>query len=121
MSKRLGEVVGPDKDGSAEGEPTIGMPDLVADIHGMMTEQKEKADKEGAVGARLDALLAMMGEDKERQATQEGLVQQVLAMMDRQRSENETLLRALATGESSPPPADLDGSANDRSDDGDSR
>ena len=74
------------------------MPDLVADMHSMVTEQKKKAEAEGAVGARLDQLLQMMGQEQDRQAGQTGMVEQVLGILDRQRSDNELLLRALATG-----------------------
>jgi hypothetical protein len=70
MSKRLTTLVGPEdapSDGSARA-PT--MPDLVADMHSMVTEQKRKMEEEGMVGARLDALLQMMGQERERSAGQ---------------------------------------------------
>lgn len=110
MSKRLTTLVGPDEPGAAPA-----LPDLVADMHSMMSEQKKRNDAEGMVGQRLDALLGMMGDEKERHAWQGSgqslssychednaelhvVVDQVLAIAERQRQDNEMLLRALATG-----------------------
>ena len=105
MSKRLTAIVGSDPDATpAEGEKTIGMPDLVADMHSMITEQNRRLEAEGTATQRLDALLAMMGQERERQASQMGMVDQVMGVLDRQRNDNEVLLRALATGESLPGP-----------------
>lgn len=99
MSKRLTAIVGSDPDAApADGEKTIGMPDLVADMHSMITEQKRRLEAEGTATQRLDSLLAMMGQERERQASQMGMVDQVMGVLDRQRSDNEVLLRALATG-----------------------
>ena len=99
MSKRLTAIVGSDPDAApADGEKTIGMPDLVADMHSMITEQNRRLDAEGTATQRLDSLLAMMGQERERQASQMGMVDQVMGVLDRQRSDNEVLLRALATG-----------------------
>ncbi|WWD19242.1 hypothetical protein CI109_103700 [Kwoniella shandongensis] len=98
MSKRLTTLVGSDEPlTNPDGTPQTGLPDLVADVHSMMTEQKRRNDSEGMVGQRLDALLRMMGEDKERQASQQGMVEQVLSSLERQRQDNEILLRAVAT------------------------
>ena len=71
MSKRLTTLVGPDeppKDG-APIEP--GLPDLVADMHAMLTDQKRRNEAEGLVGQRLDALLGMMGDERERHQSQQ--------------------------------------------------
>jgi hypothetical protein len=68
-------------------------------MHSMVTEQKRKTEADGAVGARLDALLAMMGQEQERHQGQAGMMDQVINILDRQRADNEMLLRALATGE----------------------
>ena len=71
MTKRLDTLVGPDGP-SPDGVPTApGLPDLVADVHSMMSEQKRRNDSEGMVGQRLDALLQMMGQERERQAGQQ--------------------------------------------------
>ena len=112
MSKRLNNLVGPEP--SADGQPSgPGLPDLVADVHSMMSEQKQRNDTEGMVGHRLDSLLQMMGQERERQASQQtsesrqpmsihvlrrSAVEHVLSILDRQRNDNEMLLRALATG-----------------------
>ncbi|ORY35687.1 hypothetical protein BCR39DRAFT_511504 [Naematelia encephala] len=94
MSKRITTLVGPD-DPSEDSPP--GLPDLVVDVHSMLTEQKRRNDTEGMVGQRLDALLGMMGEERERHAAQASIVDQVLTIVDRQRQDNELLLRAIAT------------------------
>jgi len=70
MSKRLNTLVGPDP--STDGQPTApGLPDLVADVHSMMTEQKRRNENEGMVGQRLDSLLQIMGQERERQVGQQ--------------------------------------------------
>ncbi|WWC63514.1 uncharacterized protein I303_106117 [Kwoniella dejecticola CBS 10117] len=109
LSKRLNILVGSSADGnsSSNGDHTSqaggggggqpGLPDLVADLHSMMSEQKRRNDSEGAVGQRLDALLGMMGEERERASGQQNTVEQVVSILDRQRHDNEMLLRAVAT------------------------
>jgi len=100
MSKRLTAIVGSDPDSTSEdGKKALGMPDLVADIHSMMTDNHKRIAEEGTSTQRLDSLLQMMGQERERMAGQQGLVEQVVGVLDRQRSDNEMLLRALATGE----------------------
>jgi len=100
MSKRLTAIVGSDPEVSpSDGEKTLGMPDLVADMHSMISEQQKRIAEEGTATQRLDSLLQMMGQERERMAGQQGLVEQVMGVLDRQRSDNEMLLRALATGE----------------------
>ncbi|KAK6910862.1 hypothetical protein I203_104897 [Kwoniella mangroviensis CBS 8507] len=104
LSKRLNILVGSSADDTAsstsgEGSTTSqpGLPDLVADLHSMMSEQKRRNDSEGMVGQRLDALLGMMGEERERAAGQQNTVEQVVSILERQRQDNELLLRAVAT------------------------
>ncbi|WVF67489.1 hypothetical protein IAT40_002245 [Kwoniella sp. CBS 6097] len=104
MSKRLNVLVGSSGDetnsttsSSLDHTTQPGLPDLVADMHSMITEQKARSEAEGLVGQRLDALLGMMGEEKERQAAQQNTVEQVVAVLERQRHDNEMLLRAVAT------------------------
>ncbi|WVR09459.1 hypothetical protein IAU60_006526 [Kwoniella sp. DSM 27419] len=107
MSKRLNILVGSAADepgsdghsnaGSAQGAGQPGLPDLVADMHHMISEQKQRNESEGLVGHRVDALLAMMGEERERQAGQQNTVEQVVSILERQRQDNEMLLRAVAT------------------------
>jgi hypothetical protein len=63
------EPVGVDENGAPR--PPIGLPDLVADMHAMVSEQKRRAESEGMVGQRLDTLLQMMGEERERHAGQQ--------------------------------------------------
>ena len=102
MSKRLNTLVGPqedDDDPDGAKNPKVPLPELVAEMHGMLAEQKKRAEAEGPVGQRLDGLLDMMGQDRERQAGQQGMVEQVLTILGRQRSDNEMLLRALANGQ----------------------
>lgn len=100
MSKRLTAIVGTDPDApAANGEKTIGMPDLVADMHSMLSEQKQRVEAEGTMNQRLEALLQMMGQEHERHAGQQGMVEQVMSVVERQRNDNEVLLRALATGQ----------------------
>ncbi len=70
MSKRLNTLVGPEA--SADGQPTAPrLPDLVTDVHCMMTEQNHRNETEGMVGQRLDSLLQLMGQERERQASQQ--------------------------------------------------
>lgn len=117
LNNRLTAITGPDAPEGAEGDDAPkgpqGLADLVADMHAMATEQKFRAEQEGMVGQRLDMLLTMMGAEQERHAGQQNgecavrsvgpdadglVVEQVVSMLDRQRHENEVLLRALATG-----------------------
>lgn len=75
LNNRLSTIVGPEtsenpEEGKDEPKP-IGLPDLVADLHAMVTEQKKRADGEGQVGQRLDMLLQMMGAERERAAIQQ--------------------------------------------------
>ncbi|WWC90564.1 uncharacterized protein L201_005500 [Kwoniella dendrophila CBS 6074] len=115
LSKRLNILVGSSADenpsgSSVNGETSSssasvqspnsgqpGLPDLVADLHSMMSEQKRRNDSEGLVGQRLDALLGMMGEERERASGQQNTVEQVVGILERQRQDNEMLLRAVAT------------------------
>ena len=75
LNTRLTSLVGPEDgtegDDSGAPRPPIGLPDLVADMHAMVSEQKRKAEAEGMVGQRLDVLLQMMGAEKERHAGQQ--------------------------------------------------
>lgn len=76
LNTRLTSLVGPE-DAHVEGadpaapHPPIGLPDLVADMHAMVSEQKRRAEAEGMVGQRLDTLLQMMGAEQERHAGQQ--------------------------------------------------
>jgi hypothetical protein len=70
MARRLDTLVGSDQPNVDGSPPVPGLPGMMADVHAMMAEQKHRNDTEGMVGQRLDALLMMMGEDKERQAAQ---------------------------------------------------
>lgn len=91
------------------------MPQLMADVHAMVSEQKRRNEAEGMVGQRLDGLLKMMGEDRERSGGQQArecnwcfilrllavadvseVVEQVMGLLERQRQQNEYLLRELA-------------------------
>lgn len=72
MSTRLNTLVGPEPAaGGASSEGPVGLPGLMADVHSMVSEQKRRNDAEGMVGQRLDSLLRMMGEEKERAAGQQ--------------------------------------------------
>ena len=103
MSKRLNTLVGPKNesdDPDNPRSPKMPLPEVVAEMHNMLAEQRKRTEDEGPVGQRLDGLLQMMGQDRERQAGQQGMVEQVLSILGRQRNDNEMLLRALANGES---------------------
>ena len=73
MSTRLNTLVGPDQPSGEEAGP-VGLPGLMADVHSMVSEQKKRNEAEGMVGQRLDSLLKMMGEEKERMAGQQSSV-----------------------------------------------
>ncbi|WWC71362.1 uncharacterized protein I206_105317 [Kwoniella pini CBS 10737] len=107
LSKRLNILVGSSVDenssltsnsnGNGDNQNQPGLPDLVADLHSMMSEQKKRNDSEGSVGQRLDSLLSIMGEERERASVQQNTVEQVVSILERQRNDNEMLLRAVAT------------------------
>ncbi|KAE8541942.1 hypothetical protein D1P53_002116 [Cryptococcus gattii VGV] len=92
MSKRLDTLVGPESSDGSQG-----LPALVADMHSMLVGQKHRNEVDGMTGQRLDTLVMMMGQDQQRQATQESATAEILQVLERQRHENEMLLRALAT------------------------
>jgi hypothetical protein len=69
MSTRLKTLAG---EPATEDQASVpGLPDLVADVHSMMSEQKRRNDEEGRMGQRVDNLLQMMGEERERMAGQQ--------------------------------------------------
>lgn len=69
MNSRLTSLVG---EVASEDKPAVpGLPDLVADVHSMLSDQKRRNEAEGMVGQRLDGLLTMMGEERERMAGQQ--------------------------------------------------
>lgn len=68
ISKRLSTLCGPDEP-PKEGETAApGLPDLIAQVHEMAVEQKKRNEQEGLLSHRVDAVLTMMAEDRERQA-----------------------------------------------------
>ena len=69
MSTRLKTLAG--EPASDDRASVPGLPDLVADVHSMMSEQKRLNDEEGRMGQRVDNLLHMMGEERERMAGQQ--------------------------------------------------
>jgi hypothetical protein len=70
LGTHLATLVGPDA--SPDGTPAPpGLLELVADVHAMVSEQKSRTESEGQVGQRLDGLLRLMGEEKERAAGQQ--------------------------------------------------
>ena len=69
MSTRLKTLAG--EPATEERASVPGLPDLVADVHSMMSEQKRLNDEEGRMGHRVDNLLQMMGEERERMAGQQ--------------------------------------------------
>jgi hypothetical protein len=76
IGTRLDTLVGTEaseaKEGNVNGtEATPGLPQLMADVHAMVSEQKRRNETEGMVGQRLDGLLKMMGEDRERSGGQQ--------------------------------------------------
>ncbi|ORX38343.1 hypothetical protein BD324DRAFT_350015 [Kockovaella imperatae] len=97
MSNRLDTLVGSKDDANDPNAPSkTSLPDLVSEIHNMLADQRKRNEEEGPVGQRLDGLLTMMGQERERQAGQQGMVEEVLTILARQRNDNEMLLRALA-------------------------
>ncbi|KAL7422370.1 hypothetical protein Q5752_003016 [Cryptotrichosporon argae] len=99
MSRRLTALVGDDAGASEAGHDGALQAQgagLIAELHAMVADQKRRMEQEGPMGQRLDALLAMMAEDKERQSAQQNLVEQVIAIVERQRLDNQMLLQALA-------------------------
>ena len=69
MSSRLKSLAG---ESATEEQPSVpGLPDLVADVHSMMSEQKRRNDEEGMMGHRVDNLLKMMGDERDRMAGQQ--------------------------------------------------
>lgn len=63
MSKKLDSLVGPETPDGGTG--------LLNEVHAMLSDQQRRNQSEGLVGQRLDALLGMMGEEKERHAGQQ--------------------------------------------------
>jgi hypothetical protein len=43
----------------------------VADVHSMMSEQKRRNDEQGMMGQRVDNLLKMMADERDRMAGQQ--------------------------------------------------
>lgn len=68
IGTRLTSLTGTEATEEKAGVP--GLPELVADMHKIVAEQKRQRESEGPVGARLDSLLKMMGDEKERHAGQ---------------------------------------------------
>ena len=69
MSTRLKTLAG---EPASEDQPSVpGLPDLVADVHSMMSEQKRRNEEEGMMGQRVDNLLKMMGDERDRMAGQQ--------------------------------------------------
>ena len=71
-------ITGPDAPPESEAGSAVdgpkgpqGLADLVADMHAMVSEQKQRSESEGMVGQRLDTLLTMMGAEQERHASQQ--------------------------------------------------
>lgn len=76
MSTRLKTLAG---EPATEDRASVpGLPDLVADVHSMMSEQKRLNDEEGRMGQRVDNLLQMMGEERERMAGQQSSMSSLL-------------------------------------------
>jgi hypothetical protein len=69
MSTRLKTLAG---EPATDEQPSVpGLPDLVADVHSMMSEQKRRNDEEGMMGQRVDNLLKMMADERDRMAGQQ--------------------------------------------------
>jgi hypothetical protein len=127
MSGRLDRLVaeiapGQSASGSQVGgdEPAATLPILLAQMHGMLKEQKERAAADAIASQRVDALISGIAQDRQRQEQQQNgqsvaaylavrpvsdviarcpvATESVMKMLERQRQEHETLLRALATG-----------------------
>lgn len=90
MSKRLDTLVG-----SESSDGPQGLPALVADMHSMLVEQKHRNEVDGMTGQRLDTLLLAFS----LLANYGPATAEILQVLERQRHENEMLLRAVATGE----------------------
>jgi hypothetical protein len=96
-------------DGVAATAPsTPGVAELMNQVHGMMLEQKQRTDEDASTAQRLDNLLKTMVEDRNSTSgTRSTSFEQIAyhdldigwtASLDSVRQENESLLRAMATG-----------------------
>lgn len=69
LSDRLKPFTGEPATDTSEAIP--GLPVLMTDVHSMMLEQKRRNDEEARMGQRVDNLLQMMAEERERMADQQ--------------------------------------------------
>lgn len=117
VSRLVEQLVPPPIDGpEAVAEPQKSLPAMINDMQAMLFAMQAKQAEDTMAGARLDGLVASLGQDRQRQeashaggsSARSGLalsshlglaaVENVMTALDRQRGEHETLLRALATG-----------------------
>ncbi len=75
LTRELAPEAPPRDPNAPEGLPepiaAQGLPGLVREVHGMAMDQQRRAMEEGMVVQRVDALLAMLGEDRQRSAQQQ--------------------------------------------------
>lgn len=91
MSKRLnGLLTEPTPDG-------VGAGGLIPEMHDMLADQAQRGTQIDEQTARLESLVGMMTAERERAAANQGIVESVVAVVEKQRADNEMLLRALAT------------------------
>ena len=93
---------------AAAASSTPGVAGLMNQVHGMMLEQKQRTDEDASTAQRVDNLLKTMIEDRNstsnmrstrlEQTAYRDLDLGWTASLDSVREENESLLRAMATG-----------------------
>ena len=101
MSKRLDTLVGPEPSADGQTVPS-GLPDLVADMHSMISDQQRRQESEGMVGPRLDSLLQIMGQEQERQASQQ-TSKSILLVRSDDEGEADALSGRTCVGDTRPP------------------
>ncbi|KAL1405808.1 hypothetical protein Q8F55_007485 [Vanrija albida] len=67
------------------------------EMHDMLSDQAMRSAQMDGQAERLDSLVGMMSAERERALANQGIVDSVVAVVEKQRTDNEMLLRALAT------------------------
>lgn len=89
VSSKINNLVGD----AAEGETPTG---LVAEMHSMLAEQNQQVNAAAVQAQRLDSLLGYMGQDRERNSAQHGMIEQLLSASNQQREDTASMLQAIA-------------------------
>ncbi|RSH81638.1 uncharacterized protein EHS24_007817 [Apiotrichum porosum] len=90
MSNKINNLLGdPEEEGGAH-------TGFVADMHRMLAEQGEQANAQAVQGQRLDGLLSIMGQDRERHEAQAALLDHALPTMQKQQDDTQHMLTGMA-------------------------